>query len=110
MSLRRVAYIWSEELQTAADQLPSNLGRSSVAHNLITTLDLLQVDGQDRGSTHDNIQGDQAGKVADDGLADDLRRAKIVHPDARLGNEEYLKRYHDAKYVGSLAQFSVRGV
>jgi len=110
MGPRRVAYIWSEELQIAADQLPSNLERSTVVHTLITALDLLQVEGQDRSSTHDNTQEDQAGTVADDGSSGHLPRAKVVRPDARLGSEENLKRYHDAKYVGSSAQFSVRGV
>ncbi|WVR06889.1 hypothetical protein IAU60_003925 [Kwoniella sp. DSM 27419] len=38
----RIAYIWSEELQEVADDLPSNVGRSSVVHGLIRALDLVE--------------------------------------------------------------------
>nr|XP_031863426.1 uncharacterized protein CI109_001302 [Kwoniella shandongensis]KAA5530498.1 hypothetical protein CI109_001302 [Kwoniella shandongensis] len=40
-SSSRVAYIWSQDLQDVADDLPSNVGRSSMAHGLIDSLGLL---------------------------------------------------------------------
>ncbi|WVQ82090.1 hypothetical protein IAT38_004218 [Cryptococcus sp. DSM 104549] len=40
-SQQRVAYIWSPELQHVSDDLPSNVGRSSMVHGLIQSLKLL---------------------------------------------------------------------
>lgn len=38
----RVAYVWSEQLQALSDDLPANLGRSSLVHGLIRALGLLE--------------------------------------------------------------------
>ncbi len=48
-----VAYIWSAELQRAADRLPANVGRSSLVHGLVRALGLLENapdDGEKEGA------------------------------------------------------------
>jgi acetoin utilization deacetylase AcuC-like enzyme len=42
--MKRVAYVSSANLREAADQLPSNIGRSSLVHSLIDSLDLISED------------------------------------------------------------------
>ena len=66
-----ISYIWSEPLQRVSDQLPSNLGRSSLVHDLHRAI----------------------------GLLDD-ENVRIVEPDLELGSRERLARYHDASYIG----------
>lgn len=68
-----VSYVWSEDLQRVCDQLPSNLGRSSLLHDLHRTI----------------------------GLLDD-ENVRVVEPDLELGSRERLERYHDASYIGEL--------
>lgn len=100
MRPRRVAYLWSEDMQAAADQLPSNLGRSSVVHDLIRDLDLLDNGGVPRDLERDGRQGDAGRRSGGVGARGDLLRARVVRPDIQLGNEDNMKRYHDPKYVG----------
>jgi hypothetical protein len=74
---RKVAYIWSPTLQHVADQLPANIGRSSMVHALIVALDLLT----------------EIREV-------ELSRALITPPDPALCGPEQLRRYHSSAYVG----------
>jgi hypothetical protein len=101
MDHRRVAYVWSEELQNAADELPSNIGRSSVVHGLIQALDLLH-DDQYRD---DSFSGPQGGhkRRRSPGLdpSSGRRKAWVIPPDHQLGSRDSLKRYHDENYVGT---------
>lgn len=73
-----VSYIWSEELQRISDQLPSNLGRSSLVHDLHRAL----------------------------GLLDD-ENVRVVEPDLELGSRERLVRYHDTSYIGKSDSLTV---
>ena len=41
MHSARVAYVWSQEMQDVAGDLPANIGRSSLVHGLVNALDLL---------------------------------------------------------------------
>lgn len=45
--MRTVAYVSSPELREASDQLPSNIGRSSLVHGLIDSLDLISEQRQE---------------------------------------------------------------
>jgi hypothetical protein len=92
-SAPRVAYIWSNELQVAADALPANLGRSTMVHNLIRSLDLL-----DDGSQP--AEKDLTECEASSGTTAIVRKALVVPPDRELGSYRALQRYHDTKYVG----------
>ncbi|GAA6042077.1 hypothetical protein JCM8097_004097 [Rhodosporidiobolus ruineniae] len=76
---RRVAYIHSEELVNAADDLPANEGRASLVHSLISSFDLLD-DG-------DFSTGDEA-------------RAKVVEPVE--ASREDLCSFHDLRYVDAI--------
>lgn len=49
--MRRVAYLWSEELMRVADQLPANQGRSRLVHGLVHGLGLV-----DLGSVEEHTQ------------------------------------------------------
>ena len=49
----RVAYIWSQELQDVSDQLPANIGRSSMVHGLIRALNYLEEGNNDDHDGHD---------------------------------------------------------
>lgn len=107
--MSRVSYIWSEELQAVSDQLPSNIGRSSVVHDLIDAFGLLH---HARASNHDGSESRvvQEAKDGQDGQTDIARasetsletdcRAKVVSPDLDLGTATMMKRYHDVAYVG----------
>ncbi|TXT08966.1 hypothetical protein VHUM_02440 [Vanrija humicola] len=79
------AYIWSPELQAAADALPANVGRSSAVHSLIRALGLLSDGGGAR-----------------DGAASAV--ARVVPPDPALGDAAELARYHARGYVEYLLQ------
>ena len=77
-SLRRVAYIHSELLVTAADALPSNLGRAGLVHALTDALELLD-------------SGDGSSAVTE-------RRARVVQ--SKPATRAELERFHDARYLG----------
>ncbi|ORX35728.1 hypothetical protein BD324DRAFT_73851 [Kockovaella imperatae] len=119
--MSRTAYIWSTELQTVADQLPANVGRSSMVHGLIHALDLLEDrhhDGARSGAQQNAEQIDADAEVEqdEDEYEDQEReekpiaapipslsgRATIVSPYERFASETELKRYHDAAYVDYL--------
>jgi len=77
---RRVSYVHSPELQKVGDALPSNLGRSTLVHSLISSYGLID-DGQD---TSDGQGG---------------ARAKIVEP-IEATRQEFLS-FHDEDFIGS---------
>jgi len=77
---RRVSYIHSPDLQKVGDALPSNLGRSSLVHSLISSYGLID-DGQ---GTSDGPGG---------------ARAKIVKPSKATRQE--LLSFHDEDFIGS---------
>jgi histone deacetylase 1/2/histone deacetylase 8 len=103
-----VAYIWSQELQDAADRLPANLGRSSMVHELVKSFDLLQVN-PGSPSTDESVENKPpSDKESDVGeVTKSAERAIIVSPDLELGSAEALQRYHDADYVGMSAAKSL---
>ncbi|WWC89170.1 uncharacterized protein L201_004088 [Kwoniella dendrophila CBS 6074] len=82
----RVSYIWSQELQDVSDDLPSNIGRSSMVHGLIKALELL-----------DEIIEDKA-------HIDNHPRAQVVAPDEDLGTGDCLLKYHDKEYIDALSE------
>ncbi|WWC62139.1 uncharacterized protein I303_104730 [Kwoniella dejecticola CBS 10117] len=86
-SAPRVSYIWSQELQDVSDDLPSNIGRSSMVHGLIRALDLLERESS-------------SSSQSDDGPA--FNRASIVAPDEHLGTEDCMLKYHDKDYIDAL--------
>jgi hypothetical protein len=92
----RVAYIHSSRLQATADLLPSNIGRSSVVHNLIHALGLL-----DRAASRDTAGDGSLSNGAAGSEVELETMASVVQPDLELGDEVALRRYHDAAYVGS---------
>lgn len=108
-----VAYIWSKTLQEAADQLPYNLGRSTLVHDLIRSLDLLDVTSGCPSSNTDERGEEDFDRNEDEEAAMHLRsrsiekgkgrmrsRARVVEPDMSLGTAQSLRRYHDSDYVG----------
>ena len=107
--MSRVSYIWSEELQAVSDQLPSNIGRSSVVHDLIDAFGLLH-HGKDSNNDGPEPGADSGAEHGQDGQTGIARasetspetdgRAQVVPPDLELGTETMLKRYHDITYVG----------
>jgi histone deacetylase 1/2 len=118
----RVSYIWSRELQEAADQLPSNIGRSSVVHDLIDSFGLLRHmrEQKDNGKRSESashassltvnyfeLQSEQKEVVTTLGSnTASTTRARVVSPNMELGSVEMMKRYHDPKYVGSFSLWS----
>jgi len=130
-AMPRISYIWSKELQTAADQLPSNIGRSSVVHDLVGAFDLLNHDDNVKHTISQRVNVSEDGdEVHDINRREDQMEntqnalnsgtpaflgagARVVAPDPSLGSPEMLKRYHDHKYVGPFASLSwrlIRGV
>lgn len=100
----RVSYIWSEELQHVADQLPSNIGRSTIVHDLAKSLDLLHFDkGLTPNANKDESNGDFSSRSnVEEGVRSSI--ARVVEPDLdTFGTREQLERYHDKKYVGPSA-------
>ncbi|OXC68348.1 hypothetical protein AYX13_03051 [Cryptococcus neoformans] len=62
----RVSYLWSPSLQRLSDDLPSNVGRSSMVHDLIKSLNLLDFEElKERFSKNDKAE-DEDGKSEDD--------------------------------------------
>lgn len=83
--MTRVAYIWSAELQACADQLPANLGRSSLVHGLVHALGLVR--------SVSTVESPECSP-------DTTMSACLVSPEPTLATEAELRRYHDARYVG----------
>ena len=117
MDPKRVAYIWSQELQDVADDLPANHGRSSMVHGLIQVLDLLER-GQAQEAHQPGPNRSEEAHDDDDNTIDDsddgegsmghpevtiprlAGKATVVQPELEFGIPGELKKYHDAKYVG----------
>ena len=107
-----VSYIWSQQLEDVANDLPSNIGRSSVVHSLVRELGLLDdIDSQVvelPGSDGCVKESDERREVSTASHTPDLlesatscRRARVVKPDMTLGTRDRLLRYHSGSYVGS---------
>lgn len=73
----RVAYIWSRELQNACNELPCNIGRSSIVHELHRAYGLFD---------------------------DDL--LMVVEPNIELGDKRRLERFHGRDYIGTLSSLT----
>ena len=87
MAARRVTYIYSNDLTRVADRLPSNLGRPSLAHNLISNYGLLE---------NNTIEGTgNAGQP----------RARVIEPIE--ATREELCAFHDEEFIGKFAQYSL---
>lgn len=82
---RRVSYVHSNELQRVGDALPSNVGRASLVHSLISSHGLL-----------DDGEGEDEGNATRG-----YNRATIVAP-ARATREELLS-FHDDELIGPMA-------
>lgn len=82
---RRVSYIHSTRLQQIGDELPSNLGRASLVHSLISSCGLLD-------------DGEEA--VEEESAEGEVKmRAKIVEPEVATRQE--LLSFHDEDFIGS---------
>jgi hypothetical protein len=60
-----VAYIWSPQLQSAADALPANLGRSSRVHALIRALGLVRTEDNGQDEDEDEEKSNNRNEDAD---------------------------------------------
>ncbi|GAA5969094.1 hypothetical protein JCM3765_003436 [Sporobolomyces pararoseus] len=83
---RRVSYIHSPQLQRVGDVLPSNLGRASLVHSLISSYGLLE----------DREEGFE-GELAE---GEEKMRARIVEPEQATRQE--LLSFHDEDFIDSL--------
>jgi len=79
----RVVYVSSPEARSITDRLPSNIGRSSIVHSLIESLELLTESETDR-----NAQGN------------DAVRARVALP--LIATCQDLLRYHSPEYIDTL--------
>lgn len=84
--MRRVAYVYSDELIRAADCLPANEGRASLVHSLADSYGLLA--------------SSPAGAPTRPGD----RTARIVPP--IRATRDQLTRFHDHAFIGELALFT----
>jgi hypothetical protein len=84
--MRRVAYVYSDELIRAADCLPANEGRASLVHSLADSYGLLA--------------SSPAG--ARDRPGD---RTACIVPPVRATRDQ-LTRFHDHAFIGELALFT----
>ncbi|ODO04829.1 hypothetical protein I350_05439 [Cryptococcus amylolentus CBS 6273] len=100
---RRVAYIWSAELERVSNDLPSNVGRSSMVHDLIRSLGLLDSElGYETEENHDDDE-EESREIPDTDNSGWIRpMARIIPPDPSLGTKACLLRYHDKGYLDRL--------
>lgn len=84
----RVCYISSKKLTDLSDRLPSNRGRSSLVHELVEHLDLIDF-GSDGLSQSSEASGAE------------MNRATLVEPSPASRND--LLKFHDAEYLGGLS-------
>lgn len=85
-SHRRVAYVWSQQLEDVSSELPSNVGRSRQIHDLVRALHLLrQVD-------------DEEEDVSDGGTLAQPR-ARVISPVQATRRD--LAQAHDLDYIGN---------
>ncbi|KAM0748508.1 Arginase/deacetylase [Meredithblackwellia eburnea MCA 4105] len=82
-----VVYIHSKSLITAADQLPANVGRASLVHNLIHALGLLQEDGEEE-------------EEEGDGPREERKRALVVTSEP--ATRKQLEKFHDPKFLDAM--------
>lgn len=124
---RRVVYVWSEDLERAANHLPSNIGRSSVVHDLVRSFDLLAAEDitqpERQGQSPKHPSKTRSADLDEDAAAQEAQAlaaetdtdsesvegkptwpaglAKVVPPDTNaFGHKDNLTRYHEAGYVG----------
>lgn len=111
---RRVLYPLSQELISACDLLPSNVGRSSMVHSLVYQFGLLDIgsdrcDGGSDGPDSDSEDNDTADLVRplggsrstdDEHQRDALHRAHVGVPQAATPKQ--LQTYHSAAYLSTL--------
>jgi hypothetical protein len=106
---KRIAYIWSSQLESLASDLPSNRERSKYVHSLIRVMNLLdlgdavtpadlQADGGSIG--RDCYATDSYDAVRQGSAAATGGKARVVRPDLELGGREMLERYHTKGYLG----------
>lgn len=81
--MRRVAYVYSDELIRAADCLPANQGRASLVHSLADSYGLL------------------ASSPAGDPARLGESTARVVPP--VRATRDQLTRFHDHAFIGKLA-------
>lgn len=86
---RRVTYIHQEDLQRAADALPSNKSRASLVHSLIVSLGLLEV-------ASDDSEGEESRSSSDTIYTS---KARVVESTPATRNE--LEAFHDVDYVST---------
>ncbi|GAA5945080.1 uncharacterized protein JCM15063_001653 [Sporobolomyces koalae] len=79
---RRVCYVHSEELQRVADALPSNLGRASLVHSLVSCCGLLD-------DAVDSDDPDESSKTA-----------RVISPTPATRSE--LEMFHDGDLIDTL--------
>lgn len=122
-SKKRVSYLLSPSLVQASDDLPSNLGRSTTVHSLVSHLDLLDLESQDHSKLGEEEGEDPEAFREDEpdqeelnqkqirslfGLTfeidgtetQELNRATILPP--REATDKELKVYHSSTYIESL--------
>lgn len=87
MTSLKVTYIHSRDLTRVADQLPSNVGRASLVHNLISNYGLL--DDNSTGATENG--GEQ--------------RARVLEPVE--ATREELCAFHDEEFIGKFISHSL---
>ena len=91
---RRVSYVSSPSLTSLASQLPSNIGRSRLVHDLVRALGLLRDDDEEELEGQDGRDGeDPEGRGPSP-----PPRATVVAP-LKVGRKD-LGRFHDLDYVG----------
>lgn len=94
--VRRVAYIHQDNLQLSADALPSNIGRSSLVHSLIKSLNLLEL-------VDDDEDIDTSELLEDIKECSQLPRARVV--ESEPASRSQLSAFHDTSYLGEFFYF-----
>lgn len=90
----RVVYVSSAQGRSYADRLPSNIGRSSIVHALIQSLDLVEDDTTNDNDDDESISTSQSTLGKEDKPSN---RARAVEP-IPAGRSD-LSRFHDRDYV-----------
>lgn len=89
---RRVAYIHQENLKTSADALPSNIGRSSLVHSLIKSLNLLETDDEEDEEDEEKVDALKAVKEV-------LKQARARVVESKPADRAQLSAFHDNSYL-----------
>lgn len=130
-SSKRVSYLLSPQLVKAADALPSNLGRSSAVHSLVSHLDLLDLSLQSssRSTSETGYQDDDQDQIMDEDESNKVSLRKLFGLELvdltgipenqaseksqnrinkaqiiapREATEKELEKYHSSSYIQSL--------